>query len=259
MNGRILWLLVLALAGPVVMLPSTPAVAGELVAPSADELLGYVDKNMTFSTRTATIKMTVTSPQRTRTFVMQTFGRGEDQSAIEYLEPARDKGTKMLRRGDEMWMWMPSVESVQKISGHMLRQGMMGSDLSYEDMMGAAQLRDKYTAKVTGAETKAGVLCWRVELVAKDATVAYPKRVSWIDQKSHIPISQELYAVSGMLLKVWDMGDIKTFDGGRQFPARMVIIDKLKQGTSTTIELTSITFGVALEEETFSQRWLERH
>lgn len=259
MNRRFVLALLLASSLPTLATLPHLAVAGEVAVPTADQLLSYVDKNMTFATRTATIKMTVVSPQRTRTFVMQTYGRGETESAIEYLDPARDKGTKMLRRGDEMWMWMPSVESIQKISGHMLRQGMMGSDLSYEDMMGAAQLRDKYTAKVTGAETKNGILCWRVEMIAKDATVAYPKRISWIDQKSHIPISQELYAVSGMLLKVWDMSDIRTYDGGRQFPAKMVIVDKLKQGTSTTIEMTSITFGVALEEETFSQRWLERH
>lgn len=258
MNTRSLLVLMLSLSTPVGLGLPVVAVAADVV-PTADQLLSYVDRNMTFETRTATIKMTVTSPQRTREFVLQTYGRGEDESAIEYLEPARDKGTKMLRRGDEMWMWMPSVESVQKISGHMLRQGMMGSDLSYEDMMGAAGLRDAYTAKVAGAETKNGVLCWRVEMTAKDATVAYPKRISWIDQKSHIPISQELFAVSGMLLKVWDMSNIKTFDGGRQFPTKMVISDKLKAGTSTTIELTGITFGVTLAEETFSQRWLERH
>lgn len=256
------WMLV-ALLGltPVAVLSSvtTPVAHAADPLPSAEELLSSIDRNLTFTTRTATVKMIVVSPQRTREFVMRTYGRGEDEAAIEYLEPSRDKGTKMLRRGEEMWMWLPSVESVQKISGHMLRQGMMGSDLSYEDMMGFTTFREAYSAKVVGSETVGGIDCWKIEMNAKDASIAYPRRVAWLDKKSKIPVRQELFAVSGMLLKVWEMGNIQPFDGGRLFPTRMVIIDKLKQGTSTTIELTSMTFGVALEEETFSQRWLERH
>ena len=47
---------------------------------------------------------------------------------------------------------MPRAERVQKISGHMLRQGMMGSDMSYEDMLEAADFEEKYEAEVVGEE-----------------------------------------------------------------------------------------------------------
>jgi outer membrane lipoprotein-sorting protein len=233
------------------------AVAGDAL-PSADELLGSVDKNLVFSTRTSTIHMTVIQNGRQRDYVMTSMSRGLDQSAIEYQEPARDRGTRMLRMAGDVWTYLPSVERVQKISGEMLRQGLMGSDLSYEDMMGSTSWRDQYTAVVVGVEDLAGRAVYRVELTARNNTVAYPRRVAWVDKETRIPVKQELYALSGMLLKAWDMTDIQTFEGGRRFPTTMIISDKLKQGSVTIIKLADIRFGVALEEEVFSMRWLER-
>lgn len=255
---RKLLALLALLAVPAVVPISAPVAQAEDV-PSPKEILERIDKNMTFETRTMTVTMTSTNPRRSREFTMQIFARGEDEAAIEYTAPAREAGTRMLRKGDELWMYMPAVEKTQKISGHMLRQGMMGTDVSYEDMMTSSDLVTAYDAKVLGAEDCGnGRPCWKLELTAKDASTSYPKRTMWIDQEYNIAAKQELYALSGMLLKTWEMSEIQPFDGGRYFPTKMVISDKLQEGTSTTMKLSDIVFGVALEEEVFSQRWLER-
>jgi outer membrane lipoprotein-sorting protein len=256
MGVRWTWMVLgLFLGTPVVVVAADPPAA---VLPSADELLRGIDANLTFESRSARVRMTVTSDRRTREYVMQTFGRGVDQAAVEYLEPARDKGTRMLRLGEELWTYMPSVDRVQKISGQMLRQGLMGSDMSYEDLMGAAKLREAYEAKVVAAEELGGVGVWRVELTARDPSVAYPRRVAWVDRQTRVPLKQELYAVSGMLLKTWEMSEVKSFEGGRRFPTRMVVRDHLREGSSTTIVLEELKFSVQLDEEIFSKRWLER-
>lgn len=254
-NWLVIALGMLALAG------SSLAQAAEV--PDAKTLLAKIDGNMTFSTRTMTVTMTSVNERRTRSFTMVAYGKGEDTASIEYKAPAREAGTKMLRMGDELWMYMPAVEKTQKISGHMLRQGMMGTDVSYEDMMAAGDLLSQYDAKVIGAEDcgglSAGRSCWKMELIAKDATVSYPKRTTWIDQEYGTLARQDLYALSGMLLKTWEMTDVKDFDSGkRHFPTKMVITDKLQAGTSTTLTMTDINFGVTLEDEVFSTRWLER-
>ena len=235
-----------------------PAVASAAELPTAEALLAALDANLTFETRTARIVMTVEGKRRTRVFEMVSYGRGEEDAAIEYLAPVRDKGTRMLKIGDELWLYLPSVDRVQKISGHMLRQGMMGSDLSYEDMMASRELRERYTAKVTGEETLDGRRCWRLELTAKDGSVSYPKRVTWIDAETGIPLKQELYALSGMLLKVWTMSDVKTHEGGRRFPSRMTIRDAVRKSSVTRLEFKELRFGIELEREVFSLRWLER-
>jgi outer membrane lipoprotein-sorting protein len=238
--------------------PSVVLAQGGEALPSVDDLLKGIDQNMVFGTRTATVTMTVEGKRRTRAFTIQSFARGTDESAMLYMAPSRDKGTKMLKKGDDLWMYLPSVDRTQKISGHMLRQGMMGSDVSYEDMMQSTEMAEMYTATITGAGDVEGNACWIMELIAKDDSVTYPKRISYVGKETLIPLRQELYALSGMLLKSWTMGDIKEFEGGRKFPTRMVITDEVKKDSRTIIEFPEMTFGIELEEEVFSQRWLER-
>jgi outer membrane lipoprotein-sorting protein len=225
--------------------------------PGAEELLEKMDRNLTFEARKTRMVMTVEG-RRPRTFEMVSFGRGEEDSAMEYLSPARDKGTRMLKLGDELWLYLPGADRVQKISGHMLRQGMMGSDVSYEDMMASREMRTRYTAKVLGEDEVDGRACWKLEMKAKDDQVTYPRRVSCIDKETYIPLQQDLYALSGMLLKTWTMSDVKSFGEGRQFPSKMTIQDHVKKGSMTRIEFKDMEFGIEFPREIFSLRWLER-
>ncbi|MEC9464434.1 MAG: outer membrane lipoprotein-sorting protein [Myxococcota bacterium] len=249
-------LLLLSALGCVLYFPGLSSAAPP--QPNAKEILDAMDANMTFESRTATMTMTVEGRRRTRVYEMQSYGRGTTDSALTYLKPTRDKGTKMLKLGNDLWIYMPSIDRTQKISGHMLRKGMMGSDLSYEDMMAADALEDSYTSTVIGSETLNGRACWKLEMLAKDATVSYPKRITWIDKEHFIALKQELFALSGMLLKTWTMTNIASYGERRHFPTKMVIQDQIKKGSRTIIEFTDLTFGVDLPNEVFSKRWLER-
>jgi outer membrane lipoprotein-sorting protein len=240
-----------------ILMGLTAASASAAEAPSAEELLGAMDKNLTFQSRSSRMTMTVEG-RRTRAFEMVSTSRGQDDSAVEYVAPARDKGTRMLKLGGELWIFLPSVDKVQKISGHMLRQGMMGSDVSYEDLMTSREWQKMYTARVTGEGAAGGRPCWKLEMVARDETVSYPKRVTCVDKEEMIPLRQELYALSGMLLKTWTMSEVKPFEGGRRFPTKMTIEDHVRKESVTKIEFKEIKFGLPLEKETFSLRWLER-
>jgi outer membrane lipoprotein-sorting protein len=154
-------------------------------------------------------------------------------------------------------MYMPAIEKVQKISGHMLRQGMMGSDLSYEDLLEFTAWKEMYNAVIDGEEACGENTCWALTLTAKNDTVAYPKRKVWVDQTTRIPVRQELYAVSGMLLKTWTMEAPQQF-GQRWYPTRMVFEDKLQEQTRTAIEFRDLQFGEGVDESVFGRRWLER-
>jgi outer membrane lipoprotein-sorting protein len=255
MSPRLLLLALLA-ASPACA-PAWTAPEAQAATPTADELLNLIDKNMVFDSRSSVSTMVVTRNGRAKTYKMVSYGRGADEAAIEFLEPARDKGTRMLKKGNELWMYLPAIEKTQKISGHMLRQGLMGSDMSYEDMLESTELRKKYTATVLGPETIHGRPCWKVEMTSSAPDVAYPRRLSWVDQEHHIPLKQELYALSGTLLKTWEMGEIKDF-GGRKFPTTMKVVSATLQGSSTELRFDELKFSVPLEEEVFSLRWLER-
>lgn len=255
--GLVIGGLGLLAARSAVAAPVPAAEAAAKATPSAEELLTAMDGNLQFETRTAVIQMDVSDGRRTRSYEMISFGRGESDSAIEYRSPEREKGTRMLKLGDQLWMYMPRAERTQKISGHMMRQGMMGSDVSYEDMMTGSDFAQQYDAVVLGSEVVDGRLHWKVEAKAKDTTVTYPRRLIWIDDGYRIPTKQELFALSGMLMKTWTMSDVQNVEG-QMMPMRMEIRDALREGSSTVIVTTELKLGVALEDEVFSKRWLER-
>ena len=45
---------------------------------------------------------------------------------------------------------------------------------------------------------------------------------------------------------------------GRKFPTRIVVEDKLQTNSKTEMQFVSVDFKVDVEDEVFSQRWLER-
>jgi outer membrane lipoprotein-sorting protein len=94
-------------------------------------------------------------------------------------------------------------------------------------------------------------------MTAKGPDVSYPKRKVWVDQTTRVPVRQELFALSGMLLKTWTMEAPQQF-GERWYPTRMVLEDKLQDDTSTTLEFTDLNFGEGLDSSVFEMRWLER-
>ncbi len=153
-------------------------------------------------------------------------------------------------------MYSPSTDRIIQISGHMLRQSVMGSDLSYEDMMDDPRLSELYTAEVTGTETIDQRSCWVLQLTA-NKDLAYNTRKLWVDQERYVPLREELYAKSGRMLKKIDLKDFKQIDN-RWFPLRMVFKDVLKIGKGTEFVMESIEFNVPIPEHLFSKAALRR-
>ena len=240
--------LIVCLASPAGAAPGGP--------PSADQLMDRMDKNLTFEARRSRTVMTVEG-RRTRVYEMVSYGRGEEDAAIEYLAPRARRGPHAEARRRSVDLLARGGQGADDL-GHMLRQGMMGSDVSYKDMMASRELRKRYRATVSGEGTAEGRPCWKLELTARDDTVSYPRRVSWIDKETFIPLKQELYALSGMLLKTWTMSEVKDFPGGRKFPTRMTVQDHVKKESVTRLEFKEIEFGIQFPQEIFSRRWLER-
>jgi outer membrane lipoprotein-sorting protein len=228
-----------------------------LSAQTADEILDKVDQNMSSENRIFESTMTIHGKRNSRTLTSRTYSVGDKQSFTEYLSPAREQGTKMLKLEDQLWIYSPSTDRTIQISGHMLRQSVMGSDLSYEDMMEDRKLTDVYDATVAGEEEIDGRPVWVLDLVANVEDIAYASRKVWIDQERYIPLREELYAKSGQLLKRSTLTDVKNIDG-RWFPTTIVYKDMMKQGDGTVFQMTSISFNQEIEEYIFTKAALKQ-
>jgi outer membrane lipoprotein-sorting protein len=223
---------------------------------SAFDILDKIDQNMVFTTAYSEIDMIITIKNRVITKKMISYSKGNEKSYIEFLSPPRDKGTRMLKIEDIVKVYYPSAERVMRLSGHMLRRSMMGSDFSYEDMTERSKkLKEEYSGEIKGEETLNGIPCYVLVLTSKIEKQTYFTRKSWIDKKRFIGLKEELYAKSGKLIKVMTADEIKTI-GNRTYPTKLTLEDKLRNNSKTEMVLTKIEFDIAIPEETFSERQL---
>ncbi|MFH1347208.1 MAG: outer membrane lipoprotein-sorting protein, partial [Candidatus Margulisiibacteriota bacterium] len=236
---------------------------------TGQEIIEKVDDNMTFDSARMEAKMVIYVGKEVREKEMLSYAEGRDKSFSEFLSPPRDKGVKYLKLGDNMWMYLPSVEKIIKIAGHMLRQSMMGSDFSYEDALESNKLLEKYDVKLVTEETTyikfrrgteevtKGRPCYVLDLTAKVKDVTYYKRKIWVDREIFVPVKEELFAKSGKKLKVMVLGNVQKY-GKRYYPTYISMQNLLRKGSLTEMMITKVEFDVEIPEGTFTQRNLKQ-
>lgn len=225
--------------------------------PDAETIIKKVDENIFSENRIAENKMIIRGRRGERVITSKSWSVGDEKALTEYLSPAREEGTKMLKLDEELFIYSPSTDRTIRLSGHMLRQSVMGSDLSYEDMMEDRELLDIYNAEVVGEETIDGRKVYVLELNAKVDDIAYDSRKMWIDSKRYVPLKEELFAKSGQLLKTTTYSDVERIDG-RWYPRTVVYKDVLKDGDGTEFTLLDIQFNQDIPDYIFSKAALKR-
>jgi len=232
-------------------------ITSSVYAQNADQIIDKVDANMSSKNRIIESEMTIHGKRNSRTITSRSFSVGDKKSFTEYLSPAREQGTKMLKLENQLWIYSPSTDRIIQISGHMLRQSLMGSDLSYEDMMDDRKLTDIYNAIVVGEESIDDRNTYVLILKAKVSDAAYDSRKIWIDTERYVPLKEDLFAKSGQLLKRTTLSGIVKIQG-RWFPTKMIYKDMLKQGNGTEFKITSIKFDQEIEDYIFTKAALKQ-
>ena len=232
--------------------------SGQEAAMTAEALVRAMDKNLNAKTRVLTSKMIVHGRRTSRTIKSRNWVKGINQAYTEYLAPPREAGTKMLKSGDKLWTYSPQTDRVIQISGHMLRQSVMGSDMSYNDMMEDRPLTDLYEAIVEGSEMIDGRKHWILFFEARVKGLSYPKRRAWVDSEYLLPMKEELYAKSGKLLKSTSMDGIKKVRD-RWFPTRFIFKDELKKNSKgTEWIIDDIAFDTDIPDFRFEKAMLRK-
>jgi outer membrane lipoprotein-sorting protein len=225
--------------------------------PPGDEILRKVDQNMFSENKIITSRMVIHGRRESRTVEAKSWQRSTNKAFTEYLAPPREKGTKMLKLQDNLWTYSPSTDRIIMISGHMLRQSVMGSDLSYEDMMEDPHLPNLYSAKVSSEEIYNGRQCWILNLTAKKEDIAYCRRQIWVDKSRFIALKENLYAKSGTLLKMMDIREVMEVQN--HWIAKSVLYkDVLKDGEGTEFFIDSIVLDAAIPDYIFSKAALKK-
>jgi len=221
------------------------------------EILRRVDANLTFSTAWTRARMTIHyRAGDVRTLEFESWASGETRSFLEFTAPARDAGSRFLRLEGVMWYYLPRVGKSVRIQGHMLRQGLMGSDFSLGDATENPRLVEAYDAVVEADSTLDGRPVRVLYLTARTDDVSYASRRAWVDTERWVPLREERYARGGRLLVSVALGDVRQV-AGRWYPFRVEMDNALQTDTRTVLETVELRLDLDVPERYFTLRHLE--
>ena len=217
---------------------------------TAEEIVRRLEQNEVQHTSRGSMAMTITDRFGERTVTMDVYSRGTDDALVEFTSAA-ERGQKVLRTQDEIYLFYPDAAELIRLQGAALRESMLGSDVSYEDLTGGKTLLETYRVALTGEETVDGRPCYVVTFEARGRDVAYPRQTMWIDEELFVVRRGEQFSLNGRLLKTTEFRDVREIDG-YQVTMRAVISDALKRNSSTEMVVREIEFDVPLRDDLFS-------
>ena len=204
------------------------------------------------------ITMTITKPSWSRSVSMKAWAVEPDYSIVYITEPARDKGSVTLKRKNEVWNWLPSIQKTIKIPPSMMLASWMGSDFTNDDLVRQSSIVDDYMHKIPVEEMLESFECYKIELIPKpEAGVVWGKILVWISKKEFMQLKQEFYDEDGVLVRTMLGTKPRTFDGHR-IPAYWEMIPHNKPENKTSFEYKALQFDVKINSEFFSIQNMSR-
>jgi len=223
--------------------------------PDAPTVLRRADRAVLGETATYTLRMSVLRPGKPERVVeMNGWKKGDEQGLVRYTAPAKERGTAYLRSGESTWLYLPSAEKVVRVGA---RQNFGGGDFSNADIFRLSLVKD-YDPALAGEEAVEGEACYRLELKAKDRSVAYDRVVYWVrSDGTFYPVKADYYTLSGKKLKSLVLSQVKPI-GGRTRPTLLTMESRVDEGSRTRLEFLTIQDDVRLDDRVFTPSALER-
>lgn len=183
--------------------------------------------------------------------VYRVSSKGNENTIVQTLEPAVERGQNMLMRGRDLWIFLPSVSQPVRLS---LSQRLTGQVANGD--LARANFSGDYTPTIVGSEKIDGVAYTVLDLAAAQRGVTYPKVKYWVRASDAHPLKAEFYSVSGRLLKTCTYEDYKPL-GGRTRPTKLVMTDALKAGDVSVLTYSELKL-VDLPDRFFTKDYMKR-
>jgi outer membrane lipoprotein-sorting protein len=197
------------------------------------------------------VDMKIHRPDWERTVTLKGWTRGEKDSLISIVAPAKDKGNGTLKKGREMWMFNPKVNRVMKLPPSMMAQSWMGSDFSNNDLAKSDSILTDYDHSITGTENHKGKKVYTITSIPKPSAP-----VVWGMQKlkireDHILLGQEFYDEDLNTVKVMTGYNIQML-GGKLFPKTWKMKESDETDKYTELTYRELSFKKSLPGHIFT-------
>lgn len=220
-----------------------------LGAESAKDIIDRMDEVMDFETLSFSATMKNTDRLG---ITVQSFSavQNSDGDTLMTVTSGLDKGQKILRLDDEIYIYYPDADEIIRLSGSGLSDSFLGSDFSYEDLSGDDDYNKRYDYEFKGSETYGDIDCHLISFTAKKLSETYQKMEILIDKERYVPIVERLYSKSGRLLKTI------YYDGYTDAPCFPTIVrteNAVKKSNRSEMTISEIVFNRNLDESLFDR------
>lgn len=213
----------------------------------------------------AKVTLEITNEQdKTRTRKLSLLRTNTSDKAQKYYsyfhEPSRLREMVFMtwthaEGSDDRWLYLPSIDVVQRITGSQKRNAFAGSDFTYEDMTGRYPGNDTFT--------------YQGDTTYNDHPVhvlkGYPKNPDMVEFKYYkvmidtgtfLPWKAVFYNSQDKKHRTLTLEKVKTIQGHRT-----PVVQKAtnhQTGSTTTATMSEIEYNLGLPERVFEKRYLRR-
>ncbi len=233
--------------------PADPAAAAE-----AQRLSRKLDELFRAKSSRNRMTMTITTPQFERRLEMQALSRGMEDTLVVILSPQKERGTATLKRGNEMWNYLPKIAKTIRVPPSMMMGSWMGSDVTNDDMVRGSSWEKDYSVAFARDRETPTQRCLQY-VPRPNAPVTWSRIVGCFDRANDLPKVMEYYDEKGRKARSMFYADVRML-GGRMLPAQWVIEPHLadRQGHKTVMQINEVAWDVPVTDEDFSQTALRR-
>ncbi|MDB5985450.1 MAG: outer rane lipoproteinsorting protein [Nevskia sp.] len=170
----------------------------------------------------------------------------QDLAGAGYLVRETSEG-----HGDEMYMFLPSVNRVRRISGTSADGSLLGTDFSYNDIK---QLENAFDGSDPVLEKPAQIEDRPVYVLLLKTKPAQDSRYTtmraWVDQKSCVALKVDFYE-GDKIRKELTAPAAALQQAGKYWYLSQAKMSDLKENTSTTLKVLGVTSGTELPTRYF--------
>ena len=235
--------------------------AGYVFALTGDELALQMENRKTPTDSKVDLLMTLINKKgKSRSSSLRSITKDDGaKQIIWFLSPADDKGVAFLKiehddRDDEMRIWLPSFKKFRRISSKKRSDSFMGSDMSYEDL--SSRQLDENTYTLIGQEVYDSISCHLLESIPKEHIRSeYSRHITWVDPILFIPLKEESYDKSGIILKEkhFTYAKMDTYQILRE-----IQVTNVQKNHSTHLKFENIEIDTGVKDDLFHERHLKR-
>lgn len=153
---------------------------------------------------------------------------------------------------DDLWLYLPALRIVRRISVRDQNDAFLGSDLTFGDM-GQRRI-DEDEHHLLKEEVSQGTPAYIVESVPKEKESLYSKKILWISKENWTVLKTDYYDRTGRLLKrqiiEWQkLNELHVW--------KKTEVTNIQNGHRTLFEVGDLHVNVGLQDSEFTERSLK--